>query len=118
MGAPDEQRSEKAWEGLRAAAETREAGMFDIFGAYEDQAESGWVVRLDHRTTVGFADVRDEVGVLADEAENAHGLDDRVPRWDIEREIARQAALDEIAGHERPWSEVVDAVVSALTRAV
>jgi hypothetical protein len=67
-----------------------------------------------------FHDVAREVTTLVEELDQAHQLSEIVGEWELQREIVRQAALDELSNRQqdRGWTEVGKLIARQMTRGV
>lgn len=94
--------------------------MFDIFGVWPGERDGDWTARFDNEWAVAFHSVGQEIEALVNELEGTHRLSQIVGDRELQREILRQAALDELSHgrQDRGWPEVVELITDQMTRAV
>lgn len=82
--------------------------MFDIFGVWPGERDGDWTARFDNECAVAFQSVGQEIEALVSELEGTHRLSQIVGDRELQREIVRQAALDELSHgrQDRGWPEV------------
>ena len=93
--------------------------MLDMYGCWPSESDQDWTARLVHDWVIQFQSVDPELAVLVEALQTVHGLSSRVGEWEAQRELVRQAGLDELSAGmaDRPWNQVMSVMAEQMTRA-